>query len=180
MRCVYRLVSLVSLCLICLHRLSFIFFSFYHVSSVFLGFMSTEPFWCINQKENDRRATEKHMFQASTVGKGAHIERIQIITKSGASRPTQLLIYPSWLVRIWGNQTLHNWEEARSWHCLATLPCVILPRGFAPNIAKFTFALRPSMIGLGSLHARSALNLSPMITWTRKTIVKTSRNYTEE
>lgn len=54
--------------------------------------MSTEPFWCLNQKENDRRATGKHMFEASTVGEGAHIERIQIITKTEASRPTQLLI----------------------------------------------------------------------------------------
>lgn len=53
-------------------------------------------------------------------------------------------------------------------HVFLNSPCVRLPRGFAPNIAKFTFALRPSMIGFGSLHARSALNLSPMITCTTK------------
>lgn len=45
------------------------------------------------------------------------------------------------------------------------LPGVIFPRGFAPNIARFTFALRPSIIGFGSLHARSALARLPIITY---------------
>lgn len=44
-------------------------------------------------------------------------------------------------------------------------PGVALPRGLAPRIARFTFAFLPSMIGFGSLQARSALILSPIITY---------------
>ena len=41
---------------------------------------------------------------------------------------------------------------------------VRLPRGLAPRIARLTFALRPSMIGFGSLQARSAASLLDIIT----------------
>jgi hypothetical protein len=44
----------------------------------------------------------------------------------------------------------------------------MFPLGFAPRIARFTFALRPSMMGFGSLHALSAAGRSPIITWTQK------------
>lgn len=49
-------------------------------------------------------------------------------------------------------------------HSGYNLPGVIFPRGFAPSIAKLTFALRPSIIGFGSLQARSALARLPIIT----------------
>lgn len=39
-----------------------------------------------------------------------------------------------------------------------------LPLGFAPRIARLTFAFRPSIMGLGSLQALSAAGRSPMIT----------------
>lgn len=42
-----------------------------------------------------------------------------------------------------------------------------LPLGLAPRMAKLTFAFRPSMMGLGSLHALSAAGLSPIITCTQ-------------
>lgn len=47
---------------------------------------------------------------------------------------------------------------------LTNLLACRLPLGFAPRIAKLTFALRPSIMGFGSLHALSAAGLSPMIT----------------
>lgn len=48
------------------------------------------------------------------------------------------------------------------------LPGCMFPRGLAPRIARLTFALRPSMIGFGSLHALSAAGRSPIITCAKK------------
>ena len=45
------------------------------------------------------------------------------------------------------------------------LPCREFTLGFAPKIARLTFAFLPSIIGLGSLHAFSAPSLVAMITW---------------
>lgn len=47
-----------------------------------------------------------------------------------------------------------------------------LPLGLAPSIAKLTLALRPSMMGLGSLHALSAAALSPMITYEQNRLIQ--------
>lgn len=44
------------------------------------------------------------------------------------------------------------------------LPAWTLPLGLAPRMAKFTFAFRPSIMGLGSRQALSAEDLSPIIT----------------
>nr|BAC04785.1 unnamed protein product [Homo sapiens] len=38
-------------------------------------------------------------------------------------------------------------------------------RGLAPRYARFTLALRPSMMGFGSLQALSAAARSAMVTW---------------
>lgn len=43
-------------------------------------------------------------------------------------------------------------------------PGAKFPRGLAPRMARFTLAFLPSMMGLGSLQARSAAARSPMIT----------------
>ena len=40
-----------------------------------------------------------------------------------------------------------------------------LPLGLAPRIARLTLAFLPSMIGFGSLQARSAASLFDIITW---------------
>ena len=48
--------------------------------------------------------------------------------------------------------------------CSVQYTPVRLPLGFAPRIARFTFALRPSMIGFGSLQALSAASLLDIIT----------------
>ena len=50
-------------------------------------------------------------------------------------------------------------------HLLIMIRPVRLPLGFAPRMARLTLAFLPSMIGFGSLHARSAASLFDIITW---------------
>ena len=50
-------------------------------------------------------------------------------------------------------------------HLLIMIRPVRLPLGLAPRIARLTLAFLPSMIGFGSLHARSAASLFDIITW---------------
>ncbi len=49
-----------------------------------------------------------------------------------------------------------------------TIPCSELILGLAPRMARLTLALRPSMIGFGSLQARSAASFVAIITWNQK------------
>ena len=50
-------------------------------------------------------------------------------------------------------------------HLLIMIRPVRLPLGLAPRMARLTLAFLPSMIGFGSLHARSAASLFDIITW---------------
>lgn len=83
------------------------------------------------------------------------INNNNIVFRSATKRRTKWKITFRLIYVVWCDDVHKN------------LPGVRLPRGFAPNIAKLTFALRPSMIGFGSLQARSALARSPIITCVR-------------
>lgn len=146
-------------CLVLLHLFTFdVVYRLFLSLPLFLGFYVYNRFGCL--KESDRRATGKHMFASSSQSMGAQRER----SLNNYAEPCLVLtnsrgfaIDTSCFIHVCLEEAIKRKNRYK--------PCVKLPRGFAPNIAKLTFALRPSMIGFGSLQARSALNLSPMITW---------------
>lgn len=67
---------------------------------------------------------------------------------------------------VWGELDIYEVYSIYIYcYAYGNSPACRLPLGLAPIIARLTLALRPSIMGLGSLQARSAAGLSPMITW---------------